>query len=157
MCQSHTSFAVPALILSVKRQGDIAMEPTITMNPNFKSFYEHLPDGTMIPMYVAADESAPLPETATEGKQGVNAVEPVASIKDDHSSLRETLEATLRHLYDVTCAHENTHRGGAIWTICDDCGQKWSDDRNPKPENTWPDIIPRLEAELEALKVNTSR
>lgn len=27
------------------------------------------------------------------------------------------------------CEHENTHRGGAIWTICDDCGSKWDDDR----------------------------
>lgn len=28
-----------------------------------------------------------------------------------------------------TCTHENTKRGGAIWTICEDCGQKWADDR----------------------------
>ncbi|MBB5762104.1 ribosomal protein L37AE/L43A [Methylorubrum rhodesianum] len=26
------------------------------------------------------------------------------------------------------CLHEETHRGGAIWTICDHCGRKWADD-----------------------------
>jgi hypothetical protein len=28
-----------------------------------------------------------------------------------------------------TCRHETTHRGGSIWTICDDCGREWADDR----------------------------
>ena len=36
-----------------------------------------------------------------------------------------------------TCQHENTHRGGGIWEICDDCGAKWADDRGGKPE--WKD------------------
>lgn len=27
-----------------------------------------------------------------------------------------------------TCTHENTKRGGVIWTICEDCGMKWADD-----------------------------
>ncbi|MGX5776952.1 hypothetical protein [Methylorubrum zatmanii] len=26
------------------------------------------------------------------------------------------------------CLHEETHRGGAIWTICAQCGRKWADD-----------------------------
>lgn len=29
------------------------------------------------------------------------------------------------------CAHETTVRGGAIWTICKDCGAKWADDEKP--------------------------
>lgn len=36
-----------------------------------------------------------------------------------------------------TCRHENTHRGGAIWTICDDCDAQWADDRGGMPE--WED------------------
>jgi len=32
------------------------------------------------------------------------------------------------------CAHEDTHRGGAIWEICDLCGAKWADDEGGKPE-----------------------
>lgn len=27
-----------------------------------------------------------------------------------------------------TCRHETTHRGGLIWTVCDDCEQRWADD-----------------------------
>lgn len=26
------------------------------------------------------------------------------------------------------CMHEETHRGGFLWTICDQCGRKWADD-----------------------------
>ncbi|WP_205954377.1 hypothetical protein [Pseudoxanthomonas winnipegensis] len=37
--------------------------------------------------------------------------------------------ALLRQIDMETCAHEETHRGGAIWTICDSCGQQWADDR----------------------------
>jgi ribosomal protein L37AE/L43A len=43
--------------------------------------------------------------------------------------LIEGLEATLREYDRNTCTHEETHRGGAIWTICDWCGAKWADDR----------------------------
>jgi len=30
---------------------------------------------------------------------------------------------------DPHCDHAYTHRGGAIWTICDDCGKRWADDK----------------------------
>ncbi len=30
------------------------------------------------------------------------------------------------------CLHEETHRAGAIWSVCDQCGVKWADDE-PKP------------------------
>ena len=43
------------------------------------------------------------------------------------------LEAALRDLLSYVerneCQHEDTHRGGAIWTICDGCGMKWADDK----------------------------
>lgn len=32
----------------------------------------------------------------------------------------------LKHAERNTCLHEETHRGGAIWTICDQCGAKWA-------------------------------
>lgn len=42
--------------------------------------------------------------------------------------LVEALGGLLR-IYDRnTCQHDETHRGGAIWTICDQCGRKWADD-----------------------------
>lgn len=32
------------------------------------------------------------------------------------------------------CAHETTHRGVAIWTICDDCGAKWADEKSARAQ-----------------------
>lgn len=40
----------------------------------------------------------------------------------------EVLKAVLDHIDIQTCTHENTKRGGTIWTICEDCGRKWADD-----------------------------
>lgn len=34
-----------------------------------------------------------------------------------------------------TCTHEETHRGGSIWEICDQCGAKWADDEGGKPDD----------------------
>lgn len=57
----------------------------------------------------ATELEAPQPATAPEG-------------------WRKALEDLLDHVDAATCLHENIHRGGAIWTICDDCGRKWADD-----------------------------
>lgn len=40
----------------------------------------------------------------------------------------KALKALLDHVDRNTCEHEETHRGGVIWTICDGCGRKWADD-----------------------------
>lgn len=45
--------------------------------------------------------------------------------------LLASIEAFLKHYDQNTCTHEETHRGGTIWTICDQCGREWADDRNP--------------------------
>lgn len=48
-----------------------------------------------------------------------------------HVRPRETLPLlrALLDLYDKnTCIHEDTTRGGSIWTICQGCGRKWADD-----------------------------
>lgn len=47
----------------------------------------------------------------------------------EREELLATLERLLHHVDDITCIHESVHRGGSIWTICDDCGRKWADDR----------------------------
>lgn len=43
--------------------------------------------------------------------------------------LRVHLRAVLRAWDNNICTHEETHRGGTIWTICDRCEAKWADDR----------------------------
>lgn len=45
------------------------------------------------------------------------------------TTLRQALTNLLRYAEGSECHHESTHRGGAIWTICDDCGKEWADDR----------------------------
>jgi hypothetical protein len=56
--------------------------------------------------------------------------------------LRYILEEALQHLKKVlthaeqnTCLHEETHRGGVLWEICDSCGMKWADDKGGKPKD----------------------
>lgn len=53
-----------------------------------------------------------------------------------------------------TCLHEETHRGGAIWEICDSCGMKWADDDGGKPANahSWPKEIEYAQAAADEWK-----
>lgn len=47
------------------------------------------------------------------------------------------IKALLKRDEKNTCQHENTERGGVLWEICVDCGQKWADDEGGKPK--WKD------------------
>ena len=58
---------------------------------------------------------------------------------DDLTARAEAAEARIKRLEEVlqgaiseydrnVCHHETLVRGGAIWTICQDCGAKWADD-----------------------------
>ncbi len=58
----------------------------------------------------------------------------MSTMKPLGEALVDALEALLLRDEQNTCRHENTHRGGAIWEICDDCGVQWADDRGGKPE-----------------------
>ena len=64
---------------------------------------------------------------------------------EDYEALREKNKKLVRALGSFLrnykpCTHEETHRGGTIWTICDACGQKWADDEGgfqPYAEPQW--------------------
>jgi len=58
----------------------------------------------------------------------------------------------VRHIDRETCTHEETHRGGAIWEICNSCGSKWADDKGGKPEFKWPDCVEKARAFLDAAR-----
>ena len=45
------------------------------------------------------------------------------------SGLRFAAERLLTWAERQDCQHEETYRGGFIWTICHDCGRKWADDK----------------------------
>lgn len=58
------------------------------------------------------------------------------------------LHGLVREVERKTCCHEETHRGGAIWEICDSCGAKWADDEGGKPEFAWPESVEKARAFL---------
>jgi hypothetical protein len=41
---------------------------------------------------------------------------------------RKALSGLLKEHDKNTCTHEETYRGGAVWTVCAICDAKWSDD-----------------------------
>lgn len=49
-----------------------------------------------------------------------------------------------------TCLHEDTHRGGVLWEICDSCGMKWADDKGGRPASTY-DLPKEIEAAYDLL------
>ena len=61
-------------------------------------------------------------QTVSELGQVQSALERIADLE---AALRDLLSYVERN----ECQHEDTHRGGAIWTICDGCGMKWADDK----------------------------
>ena len=86
-------------------------------------------DGVASPLY------------ALPGAQGL------ASSQDEWKTLAKDL---LREIERQTCAHEETHRGGFLWEICDACGAKWADDEGGKPEFKWPEVVEKARAMLAA-------
>ncbi len=63
-------------------------------------------------------------------------------------ALREALRGLILHVEKQTCEHDQTHRGGIIWEICDDCGAKWADDQGGKPAFDWPKPVKIARAAL---------
>ena len=43
--------------------------------------------------------------------------------------VRKALSNLVNYVERNTCQHEETHRGGFLWTICDECGRRWADDQ----------------------------
>ena len=70
---------------------------------------------------------------------------------------RDLVQSLVTHIEYETCMHENTHRGGAIWEICDDCGRQWADDRGGRPAFKWPEPVERAHAMLAAAPVAPER
>jgi len=50
------------------------------------------------------------------------------ALQAQNARLRDALKKLLSYAERNECHHESTHRGGIVWTICDDCGSKWADD-----------------------------
>lgn len=50
---------------------------------------------------------------------------------DASKQVLDDVEFCVKQLESRHCPHENTHRRGVIWTVCDDCGATWADDEGP--------------------------
>jgi hypothetical protein len=57
------------------------------------------------------------------------AAELALTADDQIRKLREALEWCVNKIYAEICTHEETYRGGSIWTICRNCDMRWADDR----------------------------
>ena len=81
-------------------------------------------------------------------------VSPVATpdeltrLRAELAAAREALRKLLRYAECNTCQHEETHRTGFRWEVCDLCGAKWADDEGGKPEYVDPPAISEARAAL---------
>lgn len=73
----------------------------------------------------------------------------------NQQSVVKIISKLVEHIERETCLHEETHRCGAIWEVCNLCGDEWADDRGGKPEFKWPSYVDDAHTLLN--KLNTSR
>lgn len=59
----------------------------------------------------------------------------IIRLMNENERLVREFKSLLNYAEQQHCLHEETHRGGAIWEICDSCGMKWADDEGGKPAN----------------------
>lgn len=68
----------------------------------------------------------------------------------------EKLADLLQWATSQVCQHDETHRGGVLWEICDHCGAKWADDEGGKPEFKWPVIVDEMYSLISAAPAATA-
>lgn len=76
----------------------------------------------------------------------VAALQREIDLRVSHAELLEALKGLLPLI--ETCDHTSTHRGGFIWTICDDCGGMWADEEGGVPK---PELPKEVEAAMSAI------
>lgn len=85
-------------------------------------------------------------------KTFLSQLEKELSHKETKETLLKVLEDLLDWSYKQICTHENTHRGGILWEICDDCGARWADDRGGRPEFEYPKEVVKAEEVISKYK-----
>jgi hypothetical protein len=76
--------------------------------------------------------------------------EPLYASPPVDSSALKALRDLLDHVDQNTCTHDTTHRGGSIWTICDECEQSWADDKGGFKPYVDPEPVAKARAVLSA-------
>lgn len=75
-------------------------------------------------------------------------VDIITYLQERERVLTEALDNAIKEIERNTCTHEDTHRGGAIWTICEGCGMKWADDEGGFQPYQDSELLIRLRAAL---------
>jgi len=52
----------------------------------------------------------------------------ITRLRAENAGMRDAAKVLDDHYERSVCHHDSTHRGGSIWTFCDDCGAQWADD-----------------------------
>ena len=107
--------------------------PTWTLNGLFYCPGECAHRTYLGPCLTPAEADAPKAENARLREALGRAYEAHA----ENARLRGALKRLLDYSERNTCQHDETHRGGFLWEICDGCGAKWADDMGGKTE--WKD------------------
>jgi hypothetical protein len=96
--------------------------------------------------------------TEDEAFERKHLIDYLLALHTSHEELVKALESLLKNPNLYPCEHVSTHRGGSIWSICDDCGAKFADDRGgvPKP-HTYPSITQAEKALDNAAKLAPTR
>ena len=94
-------------------------------------------------------------EEWTRTNRYIEACKQIETLTAQVGVLREAKEALGLALLKGTnniCSHDETYRGGAIWEICRQCGEKWADDEGGKPEFKWPEWVLRTEKAIATIQ-----
>ena len=78
-----------------------------------------------------------------------NGIDEVIRLQTQAKQDTELIRQLVEYIEQNTCQHEETHRGGAIWEICDGCNAQWADDRGGKPKFAWAPVVLAARARLE--------
>lgn len=82
---------------------------------------------------------------------------PSADLRGAAEQALEALKRMNAYAARQTCSHDETYRGGAIWTICRQCGMKWADDEGGKPPYEDPPEMIAATAAIASLEAAISR
>lgn len=74
--------------------------------------------------------------------------------QDIVEGLAKALSDALDYVDRNTCEHEDTYRGGFLWTICRECGRKWADDEGGFVPHTDPEPIAAARSALAAYRAS---
>jgi len=116
------------------RGGDLATDIE-SLRPYAGTLHIADRDSYVVGFAKAVEQAAALARRATSER---SEEKPAGTTAAPSSDAEKVMRDLLYWAENTRCPHEETHRGGAIWEICDACGEKWADDEGGKPPSITP-------------------